>query len=48
MVAYHPTVLVLDVNMPEGSSIPAIPRILKSALWTRIVVLTMQNDPARA
>jgi two-component system response regulator NreC len=35
---------VLDVNMPEGSSIPAIPRILKSAPATRIVVLTMQTD----
>ena len=48
VVAYHPTVLVLDVNMPEGSSIPAIPRILKSAPSTRIVVLTMQTDPQLA
>lgn len=44
VVAYHPRVLVLDVNMPEGSSIAAIPRILKSAPSTRIVVLTMQTD----
>jgi two-component system, NarL family, response regulator NreC len=44
VVAYHPRVLVLDVNMPEGSSITAIPRILKSAPSTRIVVLTMQTD----
>jgi len=48
VVAYHPTILVLDVNMPEGSSIPAIPRILKSAPSTRIVVLTMQTDPQLA
>jgi two-component system, NarL family, response regulator NreC len=48
VVAYHPTVLVLDVNMPEGSSVPAIPRILKSAPATRIVVLTMQTDPQLA
>jgi two-component system, NarL family, response regulator NreC len=48
VVAYHPTVLVLDVNMPEGSSVPAIPRILKSAPTTRIVVLTMQTDPQLA
>jgi two-component system response regulator NreC len=48
VVADHPTVLVLDVNMPEGSSIPAIPRILKSAPSTRIVVLTMQTDPQLA
>jgi two-component system response regulator NreC len=48
VAAYHPQVLVLDVNMPEGSSIPAIPRILKSAPSTRIVVLTMQTDPQLA
>jgi two-component system response regulator NreC len=44
VAAYHPRVLVLDVNMPEGSSISAIPRILQSAPRTRIVVLTMQTD----
>jgi two-component system response regulator NreC len=48
VIAYHPHVLVLDVNMPEGSSIPAIPRILESAPETRIVVLTMQTDPQLA
>ena len=35
--------------MPEGSSIPAIPRILHCvAPGTRIVVLTMQTDPELA
>jgi two-component system, NarL family, response regulator NreC len=48
VAAYHPQVLVLDVNMPEGSSIVAIPRILKAAPGTRIVVLTMQTDPQLA
>jgi two-component system response regulator NreC len=48
VVAYHPRVLVLDVNMPEGSSISAIPRIRESAPNTRIVVLTMQTDPGLA
>ena len=48
VVAYHPRVLVLDVNMPEGSSIPAIPRIREAAPNTRIVVLTMQTDPELA
>jgi two-component system, NarL family, response regulator NreC len=48
VIAYHPDVLVLDVNMPEGSSIPAIAVILKSAPETRIVVLTMQTDPQLA
>lgn len=44
VIAYHPTVLVLDVNMPGGSSIPSIPRLRQSAPDTKIVVLTMQND----
>ncbi len=45
VAAYRPRVLVLDVNMPGGSSIPSIPRILESAPETNIVVLTMQSDP---
>jgi two-component system response regulator NreC len=48
VVAYHPLVLVLDVNMPGGSSIAAIPRIREAAPDTRIVVLTMQTDPGLA
>jgi two-component system response regulator NreC len=48
VVAYHPLVLVLDVNMPGGSSIAAIPRIREAAPDTRIVVLTMQTDPGVA
>jgi two-component system response regulator NreC len=44
VAAYHPRVLVLDVNMPGGSSLPSIPRIRDSAPDTRIVVLTMQTD----
>jgi two-component system response regulator NreC len=46
--AYHPRVLVLDLNMPGGSSLPAIPRIREGSPETQIVVLTMQNDPAFA
>jgi two-component system response regulator NreC len=48
VAAYHPRVLVLDVNMPEGSSLPAIPRIRAHSPSTHIVVLTMQNDPELA
>ena len=44
VAAYHPQVLVLDVTMPEGSSIPAIPRIRAASPDTRIVVLTMTTD----
>ncbi len=46
--AYKPTVLILDLNMPGESSLPAIPRMREAAPGTQIVVLTMQNDPAFA
>jgi two-component system response regulator NreC len=48
VAAYHPRVLVLDVNMPGGSTLPAIPRLREAAPETNIVVLTMQNDPELA
>jgi two-component system, NarL family, response regulator NreC len=44
VAAMRPAVLILDVNMPDGSSIPAIPGLLQSASETHIVVLTMQGD----
>jgi two-component system response regulator NreC len=45
---HHPQVLVLDVNMPGGSGLAAVPRILEESPETQIVVLTMQNEPAFA
>jgi two-component system response regulator NreC len=45
---HHPAVLVLDLNMPGGSSVEAIPRIRADAPETHIVVLTMQEEPAFA
>jgi two-component system, NarL family, response regulator NreC len=48
VVAYRPQVLILDVNLPGGSSIPAIPRFLQIAPETKIVILTMQSDPELA
>ncbi len=45
VAAHRPHVLVLDVNMPDGSSIPAIPRIRGVAPETGIVVLTMHTEP---
>jgi two-component system response regulator NreC len=45
---HEPDVLVLDLNMPDELSLPAIPRIRESAPDTAIVVLTMQDDPALA
>ena len=45
---YKPDVLVLDLNMPGGSSLEAIPEILEASPDSRVVVLTMQNEPAFA
>ena len=46
--AHRPRVLVLDLNMPGGSSLDAIPELRESTPETAIVVLTMQDDPAFA
>ena len=46
--AHRPSVLVLDLNMPGGSSLDAIPRLREHSPDTAIVVLTMQDDPAFA
>jgi two-component system response regulator NreC len=49
MVQEHrPAVLVLDLSMPGGSGLAAIPVIRQEARGTAIVVLTMQNDPSFA
>jgi two-component system, NarL family, response regulator NreC len=48
VASHRPRVLVLDVNMPGGSSVPAIPRLRASSPETRIVMLTMQSDPELA
>jgi two-component system response regulator NreC len=45
---HHPGVLVLDLNMPGGSSLEAIPGIREESPDTQIVVLTMQQEPAFA
>jgi two-component system, NarL family, response regulator NreC len=45
---HHPAVLVLDLNMPGGSSLEAIPHIRERSPETQIVVLTMQQEPAFA
>jgi two-component system response regulator NreC len=45
---HRPDVLVLDLNMPGGSSLDGIPEIRAECPDTQIVVLTMQNEPAYA
>lgn len=45
---HHPDVLVLDLNMPGGSTLQEIPGIRAEFPETQIVVLTMQDEPAYA
>ncbi len=45
---HHPRVLILDLNMPGGSSLEMIPIIRAESPETQIVVLTMQQEPAFA
>jgi two-component system response regulator NreC len=48
--AHRPGVVVLDINMPGtmASSLDALPAIAADAPDTRVVVLTMQEDPQYA
>jgi two-component system, NarL family, response regulator NreC len=39
-----PQVLVLDVNMPDGLGVDAVPGLRQSAPETQIVLLTMERD----
>src|SRR6476661_5942073 len=43
--AHRPKVLVLDLNMPGGSSLESIPELTRTSA---VVVLTMQDDPSFA
>jgi two-component system, NarL family, response regulator NreC len=45
---HKPTVLILDLNMPGQPSMEAIPEIREASPETRIVVLTMQQEPGFA
>jgi two-component system, NarL family, response regulator NreC len=46
VLGHKPSVLVLDLNMPgELTSLDAIPRVAEVSPGTRVVVLTMQEDP---
>ena len=45
---HKPDVLILDLNMPGGPSIGAVPELRKASSETGIVVLTMENEPAYA
>lgn len=45
VLAYKPAVIVLDLSMPGGSSLTAIPRMREASPETAIVVLTMEDEP---
>jgi two-component system response regulator NreC len=45
---HHPAVLILDINMPGGSGLGAIPTIRSQSPDTQIVMLTMQAETAPA
>lgn len=46
--AHRPHVLVLDLHMGEESSLGSISELVESSPDTRVVMLTMDNDPAFA
>jgi two-component system response regulator NreC len=48
ILGHRPDVLVLDLNLPEGLSLGAIPEMRTEFPNTQIVVLTMQDEPAYA
>jgi two-component system response regulator NreC len=48
VLAYKPNLLVLDLSMPGGSSLEAIPGLLEISPETAIVILTMYDEPALA
>ncbi|MGZ8693310.1 MAG: response regulator [Gaiellaceae bacterium] len=43
--ALQPDVILLDVVMPGESGIEALPRLLKESPKTKVLVLSMQDDP---
>ena len=48
VLGHTPSVLVLDLNMPGEPSLEMIPKILENSPGTKVIVLTMQSEPAFA
>ncbi len=48
LLGHHPGVLVLDLNLREGLSLNSVPALRSDFPDIRIVVLTMQYEPAYA
>jgi two-component system response regulator NreC len=45
---HQPCVLVLDLNMPDGSALPAVGNLRRSEPETQIVIVTMNDNPGFA
>lgn len=45
---HRPSLLLLDLHMPGGGSLPALPSLCAASPATGILVLTMQDDPGYA
>jgi two-component system, NarL family, response regulator NreC len=45
---HKPDVLILDLNMPGGPSLQAVPQITEASEDTKVVILTMQSEPVFA
>jgi two-component system, NarL family, response regulator NreC len=45
---HRPTILLLDLTLPDGSGLDALPGIAEASPETRVIVLTMQEGPAFA
>lgn len=44
VVEHEPRVLILDVNLPDGLGVEAVPGLLEDSPRTEIVLLTMERD----
>lgn len=44
VAAHRPRVLVLDVNLPDGLAVDALPELREAAPETEVVLLTMERD----
>jgi two-component system response regulator NreC len=48
VAAHRPAILLLDLHMPGGGSLPALRAIRDASPTTAILILTMQDDPGFA
>jgi len=45
-LGHKPSILVLDLNMPGKPSLEMVPKVFENSPETKIIVLTMQTEPA--